>query len=156
VDGANFHVTGTALLDSTLAVTGASTFTGTVTLPASTTLTTPTITSPVLTGISSTTPQALTVADSGDGSAATATLTPTSNVVLITCSDSDGCTITMGETGMVSGMVVRVVNMSANACAFADTSGVSETTGSISLGQYDSLSFVYASDRWVELGASNN
>lgn len=102
------------------------------------------------------TPQAFTVADSGDGAAATGTLTPTSSVVLVTCSDSDGCTVTMGEGSATSGDILRIVNVSANTATFADTSGLSETTGSIALGQWDSLSFVYATDRWVDIGSVNN
>lgn len=98
----------------------------------------------------------VTIADSGDGNPATATLNPATNVVLLTCSDTDGCTVTMGETGAVSGTLVTIVNMSANAAAFADTAGISETTGAVSLGQYDSLQLVYATDRWVEVATSNN
>lgn len=101
-------------------------------------------------------PQAFTVADSGNGSAATGTLTPASGYVALTCSDSDGCTITMSETGAIDGTIVRIVNVSANAATFADTSGVSETAGSFAMGQWDALTLVYASDRWVELARSNN
>jgi hypothetical protein len=62
----------------------------------------------------------------------------------------------MGETGIMDGMQVVIVNMSANAANFADTAGVSETTGAIALGQYDSLEFVYVTDRWVMRSTSNN
>ena len=71
VAGANFHVEGTTLLDSTLQVTGASAFTGAVTLPAGTalpgssTITTPTITTPVISGLLTNTPQAFSIADDG-------------------------------------------------------------------------------------------
>lgn len=99
---------------------------------------------------------AYTIADSGNGSPATGTLTPTGSIVKLTCSDSDGCTVTMGEGSAVEGDVVRIINISANAATFSDSSGVSETTGSIVLGQYDSLSLVYVDSRWVETGASNN
>ena len=104
------------------------------------------------------TPQTATCTDSGDGSASTLTLTPTANVVEITNSDADGCTVTMGETSMVSGTVVRIVVVSnaGGSVAFADTSGVSETTGAISLAIYDTLTFLYTTTRWVELGTSNN
>lgn len=104
------------------------------------------------------TPQTATCTDSGDGSASTLTLTPTANVVEITNADSDGCTVTMGESAMVSGTVVRIVVVSnaGGSVAFADTSGVSETTGAISLAIYDTLSLLYTTTRWVELGTSNN
>lgn len=100
--------------------------------------------------------ETVTVADSGNGSAATATLNPTANVVLLVCNDTDGCTVTMGETGAVEGTLVTIVATTANASAFADTSGVSETTGALSLGIHDSLQLVYANARWVEVALSNN
>lgn len=156
VEGANFHVVGTTLLDSTLAVTGTSTFTGTVTLPSGTILTAPAISAPTITGIMSNTPQTFTIADDAAGTSPAGTLTPTSSVVLATCADSDNCTCVMGESTAVSGQIVTIVNMGTPTIAFADSAGVSETTGTITLGQYDSLRFVYATDRWVELSTSNN
>jgi hypothetical protein len=101
-------------------------------------------------------PYAYTVADSGGAGAATSTLTPTHSFVNLTCSDADGCDITMGETGIRSGTVVTIVNTSANTANFADTGGVSELAGAFAMGQYDSLSLLYAADRWVETGRSNN
>lgn len=98
-----------------------------------------------------------TIADSGDGNPATSTLTPTSSHVQITCNDSDGCDITMGEAGDIrNGMPLVIVNVSANVVNFSDTSGVSELSGAIALGQYDSLTLVYASDRWIAGSTSNN
>jgi len=100
---------------------------------------------------------AVTIADSGDGSAATSTLTtPASSLYLYTCSDTDGCTLTLGETSVTTGMRLTIVNVSANAVTVADTSGVSETAGSMALGQWDSISYVYVTDRWVETSRSNN
>lgn len=96
------------------------------------------------------------IADNGAGSAATGTLNPTSSYVAVTCSDANGCDITMGETAAMDGSFVHIVNISANAANFADTAGVSELTGAIALGQYDSLTLVYVSDRWVEITTSNN
>lgn len=100
--------------------------------------------------------QAVTVADSADGNPATSTLIPTKSFVQITCSDADGCTITMGETGMVDGWEVIIVNMSANAATFSDTSGVSELAGAFTMDQYDILKLIYSIDRWVEISRSNN
>lgn len=101
--------------------------------------------------------QSLTTADNGNGGTpATDTLNPTSENVLLTCNDAQGCTITMGETGATSGSIVRIVNMSANTANFADTAGVSELVGAYAMGQYDSLTLMYATDRWVELARSNN
>lgn len=99
---------------------------------------------------------AYTVADSGDGNPATSTLNPTANTVLLTCSDTDGCTITMGETGAVAGTIVTIVNISANAASFSDSAGVSELTGAFSMGANDSLTLVYGGSTWNEVARSNN
>ena len=93
-----------------------------------------------------------TIADSGDGNPATATLTPTSSYVEITCNDANTCDITMGETGTAEGEIVHIVNVSTNSVDFADSSGVLELDGgvTIELGQYQSASFLYDGSRWVE------
>lgn len=97
-----------------------------------------------------------TIADSADGNPATATLTPTTSNAQLTCNDADGCTITMGETGVIDGQIVKIVNVSANDCFFADSSGVSELiSGTYTMSQYGTLELVYASDRWVEIGRAS-
>jgi hypothetical protein len=157
------RINGAALL-----VDGATTLAGAVTLPAGTTftnpavsgltgtLTAPTISSPVITGLSVNTPQAFSIADDAAGTSPAGTLTPTSGVVIATCLDSDNCTMVLGETGMVSGMVVKIIGGGAPTIAVADSAGVTELTGTITLGANDSLSLVYATDRWVELSTSDN
>jgi hypothetical protein len=102
------------------------------------------------------TSQAVTVADNAGGTPATATISPTTSFIQITCNDTDGCTMTMTETGMGSGDYILITNLSANVATFADTSGVTELAGAFSMGQYDSLSLRYATDRWVEVGRSDN
>lgn len=87
---------------------------------------------------------------------ATYTLAPKTGSVQLSCADTDGCTITLSETGAEDGTLVYITNTSANACAFADTSGVTETASSFSMGQFDSLTLIYAADRWVEVARSNN
>lgn len=99
---------------------------------------------------------ARTIADNGTGTPATLTLNPTSSSVQLTCSDANGCDITMSESGTLDGTILNIINVGANDCNFSDTSGVSETTGAIVLGQYDSISFMYAVDRWVRTGGSDN
>jgi len=101
-------------------------------------------------------PDSDTIADTGDGNPATATLTPTSNYVKLTCNDADTCDITMGETGMVDGMKITIVNTSTNVCDFADTGGVSELAGAFAMGQYDTLELLYETDTWVETHRSDN
>lgn len=100
--------------------------------------------------------QTLTVADDGAGTAATATLTPTSQYVNCTCNDANSCAITMGEGGVQDGTVVEIISSTATACTFADTPGVSELSGALTLGQYDTLRLLYLSDRWVQLATTNN
>lgn len=102
------------------------------------------------------TPTDQTVADSGGVGAAAANVAATVGKVYVTCSDADGCDLTLLETDAVNGSELAIVNVSANACNLADTSGVSETTGAIALGQWDSAHYAYVTDRWVLLGSSNN
>lgn len=100
---------------------------------------------------------AQTIADNGNGgTTATLTLNPASGIVEITCNDANGCDVTMGETGVLDGTPVRIYNISANTVNFADTSGVSELTGAVALGQYDSLTITYVQDRWIMDATSNN
>jgi len=99
--------------------------------------------------------QDLDIADTGDGLAATATLNPSSSVVIITCSDADGCDITMGETD-TSVRTVSITNDSANAANFADSAGVSELAGVFAMGTNDSLQLIYTGATWVETSRSDN
>ena len=101
--------------------------------------------------------QVLTVLDNGNPLVnATATLTPTSSYVEVDCQDNPGCDITMSESGARQGQILYIVATNTNLVNFADTGGVSELSASLGLDQYDTLTLVYISDRWVELGASNN
>ena len=100
--------------------------------------------------------QTLTVADSGDGSPAAGTLTPTRSLVNCTCSDTDGCAITLSETGAIAGQVLEVFGGSANVCTFADSAGVQELSGSLSLGANDVVSFRYLGSTWAQATAVVN
>lgn len=102
------------------------------------------------------TKQLYSVADTGDGSPATGTLTPTATYVEGTCNDADTCDITMGESSAADGDVLRFVNVGSNTFDFVDTTGVSELAGAAAIGQYDYLELVYTGDRWVECGRSDN
>jgi hypothetical protein len=99
---------------------------------------------------------AITIADNGGGTAAAYTLTPIASYNKITCSDANGCDVTMGESGMIDGTIIRVVNVGTNVANFADTSGVSELTAAFAAGQWDFISFMYTTDRWSEIARSNN
>lgn len=87
---------------------------------------------------------------------ATVTLTPATSSVRMTCTDGAGCAVTLGETGVFDGQIVRFVNVSTNTCNFADTGGVTELAGAFAAGQWDTLALQYITDRWVELSRSNN
>lgn len=101
--------------------------------------------------------QSLAVADNGNGATrATSTLTPTTSYVAVTCSDANGCALTLSETGAVDGQILRVICVTTNVCGLTDSAGVSEMAGNMDLGQNDALSFLYASDRWVETSRSDN
>jgi len=101
----------------------------------------------------------ISIADSGDGNAATSTLDPMGQEVIIyTCNDTDTCDITFNETNAVAGLKVFVTNTSTNSVDFADSSGVQETRGggTIALGRYDSVSFIYNGGRWVQATYESN
>lgn len=102
------------------------------------------------------TADARTIADSGGAGTATLTLAPTSSNVQLTCSDADGCDITMSETGVLDGTIIRIVNVSANVCNFADTAGVTEIAGAFAMGQYDTLVLEYVVNTWVQIDRSDN
>lgn len=89
---------------------------------------------------------------------AACTLALDKGVVAYTCADADGCNVTLSEVGGAnySGRTMRVVNVGTNTVNFADTSGASELAGSFAAGQWDALTLIYLTDRWVELGRSNN
>lgn len=109
-------------------------------------------------GIVPTPVQSASCADSGDGSASTLTLLPTANFIQLTNSDANGCTVTMSETGMVAGteITIAIVSNAGGTVDFADTSGVTELSGALTLAIYDTLRLAYTTSRWVMLGTSNN
>ncbi len=96
------------------------------------------------------------ISDSGNGSHASGTCTPTTSLVECTCADSDGCDITLGETGVVSGTRVTILGAAVNACNFSDSDGVSELSASFAMGPYDTLTLVYYLTRWIETNRSDN
>ena len=102
------------------------------------------------------TPSAQTIADSGDGSAAAGTVAATSQVVHITCSDTNGCALTLSETGAVSGAKLFIVNIGTNSLTIADSAGVQETTGSLTLGANDNVWFCYIPSAWIQCMAVTN
>ena len=106
---------------------------------------------------SAATADAYTIASTGDANPAVLTLTPEwYRYVEITCNDPDTCDITMGETNVDEGMLFTAVNLSTNVVDWADTANVSELEGVFAAGQYDSITMIYAGDRWIEVARANN
>lgn len=97
-------------------------------------------------------PFAVTIADDGAGTAAASTLTaPVFAEYRYTCSDSNGCDLTLGETNVVDGQYLCINNVGSNTVTVADSSGVSElSSSSFVMAQYTQLCLTYQSDRWVE------
>lgn len=103
------------------------------------------------------TPTAQTVADTGiDVTPAAFNVAATVGRVHVTCNDDDGCNATLLETGAVDGSSLTIVSVGTQTVNIADTASVSETAGAFAMGQYDSITFDYVSDRWVERNRSNN
>ncbi len=99
----------------------------------------------------------VTVADNTVGaSKAVFTLTPASSFARITCNDPDGCNMTLGEGSAQDGDMVVIAVASTNSVDANDTAGVTELSGNFILGQYDTLSLIYSSDRWLQLSTANN
>lgn len=101
------------------------------------------------------TPEAPTCADSGDGNPGTCTLSnaDVASAFRITCNDADGCALTLDETTVVSGMEIWITNISAsNVITIADSAGVQETTGALSLGPNDNVRFRHNGTAWLQSG----
>jgi hypothetical protein len=95
------------------------------------------------------------------GSPTSYTLTPTSSYATLNCEDSEGCKITMDETGVVDGQRVTIVNVSIAGdyvCQIQQSSGVTHMAGAANynMGRFDTLELIYVSDRWLEVARSNN
>lgn len=101
-----------------------------------------------------------TVADDGGGTSPAFNYQPGGNAsrVRVTCNDANGCALTLSETGVASGTYLFISNASGSAgnVTIADSAGVQETTGALSLGPLDNVRFVYDNDRWVQDGPVNN
>lgn len=103
-------------------------------------------------------PTAQTVADNGNGgTAATGTITYTTGLHVLTCSDAQGCTMTLSETGAIEGHILTVINTSANNATFSDSAGVQIVPASTcTLEQYETIMFVYAASQWNVLSVGTS
>lgn len=104
------------------------------------------------------TPTSISIPDDGAGTAAAYTWQPAAGraTTHFTCLDSNGCDITMSETGAGNGFQNRAINIGTNTINFADTAGVTELNGAFAMGSYDVLELGYVVDRFVEIARSNN
>lgn len=104
-------------------------------------------------GLMVVTPTAQTIADNGGGTPASGTIAATVGVVDVTCNDTDGCALTLSETSAVVGSTLRIINVGTNNVTIADSAGVQETVGSLTLGTRDSVIFCYVPSYWTQCGA---
>lgn len=103
------------------------------------------------------TAEAVNIASTGDGSPATLTFTPTQyRYYEFNCADPDTCDITLGETNVLEGYKLVIANIGTNVVDWSDTSGVSELAGAFAMDNDDTLTLLYAGDRWVEIVRSVN
>ena len=103
--------------------------------------------------------QSLTIVDSGDGNpAADSATTITGNDLYVTCSDADGCNLTLSEADPINNRMVRVINVSANTVNLVHSSGVAEmcAAANVALAQKDDAYFQYRTDEWNQLCAQTD
>lgn len=94
----------------------------------------------------------LTIADSGDSSPGVDTTSvPSRTYTKITCSDSDGCEWTLGETNMLNGIFAIVQNIGANPTTIKKSAGVTDIFFDIPLAQYETALLIYTGSQWTVL-----
>lgn len=76
--------------------------------------------------------------------------------IQLTNADTDGCSVTVLETGAYDGEVMTIINVGAQSVAIAEESGVVEGSGTSTLGQYDAVSYRYIGDRFVQVSEEQN
>jgi hypothetical protein len=98
------------------------------------------------------------IPDNGNGgTAATYTLEPAGySLATLSCADANGCTVTMGETGVVAGasiVVIQIVAGSGNITIVDDDGTTAELDGdaNLTLNALDSVTLHYAAvGNWIE------
>ena len=89
-------------------------------------------------------PTAVTVTDG-------AVITPTGTVLELTSAGAVGAELTAGADGRL----LIIVNVGAQNIVISDTATI-ESTGDITLGQYDTLTLIGSGVKWYQIAASNN
>lgn len=96
------------------------------------------------------------IADTGDGNPGTYELDPEgANLALLTCLDTDGCTLIMAETGAVAGQSVVVVQAAAGSgnITLADDDGTTtelDADSSLVFNTLDSLTLTFTGAYWLQ------
>ena len=102
------------------------------------------------------------IPDSGGAGAATYTLQAAGyRLATLSCLDADGCTVTMGETGLVTGDSVTIIQIAAasgNITIVDDDGTTAELDGdeNLVLNTLDSLTLHYTPGTWVATAYSEN
>ena len=108
----------------------------------------------------------VTIASNGAGGVANAeTLSGLRSVYGLECLDGDGCTVSLGTTGITAGTMVRFVNLSTSGSAnhnltLSDAAPL-HLGGALTLSADDTVTLIYMVNRsgagaWYELGRSAN
>ena len=104
--------------------------------------------------------QNIIMADTGDASTSNLTFTPAMGRQRLFCQDADGCVFTFGETGVVNGTVVHIINVQAAAnTTLTYGSGVAQLAGTVdwtTFNAFDVITLIYDEDRWIEVSRSVN
>ena len=89
----------------------------------------------------------------------TAALVPGGDYAYKSYNVSSGATMTVSNiisgTGATDGDILVIDNIGAGSVVVADGADV-QGAGAMTLGQYDSIWFIYKSSEWIERGRSNN
>jgi len=97
------------------------------------------------------------IPDSGDGNAATYTLQATGySLATLACGDAQGCTVTMGETGIIAGASITIIQIAASAgnITIVDDDGTTaelDADANLVLNTLDSVTLHYAAvGNWIQ------
>lgn len=82
-------------------------------------------------------------------STAAQTLTPVTNCYIL--SPANAITVTLGTTGMVTGTMLTIANLTTNIVLIADTALRSHDGAQLSLAQYDLAELIYTGAEWWQM-----
>ena len=95
--------------------------------------------------------QEITVPDEGTNAKATYTVRENPDTLIVTCQDTQGCTMTMDDSNAMEGQQMRIINISAKGLTFADVSNVlTLQTSPTTITQWKTLDLTYTGGIWLE------